>query len=70
MNKTKWALALTIGAAAGAGAVLVVHQRYKGTVRAALANIQDKALNLAESMGVADLLAQVLDTEPKVEEKE
>jgi len=64
MNKTKWALALTLGAIVGAGGMLAVHQRYKENLKVALDLVQEKAHALAETLGQS-----VHGDQPKVEEE-
>lgn len=49
MNKTRWALALTIAAVTGA---VVANIWFRETVTEALAKVQEKATELAETLGV------------------
>jgi hypothetical protein len=49
MNKTRWALALTIAAVTGA---VVANIWFRETVTEALNKVQEKATELAEALGV------------------
>lgn len=49
MNKTRWALALTIAAVTGA---VVANIWFRETVTEALNKVQEKATELAETLGV------------------